>query len=260
MGPKIRSLVIALASTVVIIGCASSTVTRSDKQTSQIITDKNNSYIVFSRPEYLGAALSNTIVEFSPRADGMILVGTLRPGTKLIYKVPQGEHFFYMEGGENDDMIKINAAPGKAYYVHTEVNFGFAVGRFYFKPFRYSSETLKKSLRDKNCNEQVLQKYSFVMIEDEYNYNSPNIYESESNGLKIQCGNGRITKVEYAGTSLELLEGTQLIEKNEKANNLLKELQPSYQTEITQDYPGWAKNNYGDTVMHEDDGVPIEEI
>ena len=43
---KHRSITVGIVSALVMTGCASSTFTKSDKQTSQIITNKNNSYII----------------------------------------------------------------------------------------------------------------------------------------------------------------------------------------------------------------------
>ena len=125
MNHNLRTLAIGIVSSLAITGCASSTFTKIDKQTSQVVTNKSSSYIIFSRPEFLGAALANTIVEFAPDSEGMILVGTLGSGTKIIYEVPQGDHYFYMEGGENDDLLKVTTGAGKVYYVHTKVNMGF---------------------------------------------------------------------------------------------------------------------------------------
>lgn len=260
MKNRFRLLAIGIISSLVITGCASSTYTKSDKQTSQIITNKNNSYIIFSRPELIGVALSNTIVEFAPNADGMILVGTLGSRTKIIYEVPQGDHYFYMEGGENDDMIKITTGPGKVYYVHTQVNMGIVAGRFYFKPLRYSSKVLESSLAGKECSEELLKEHDFGIVEEEYDFNPHSVYVSDSTGLKIQCINDHIKTVEYSGASFDNLEGSQLVEKNEEAENYLKEVYADYQSEIEQDYPDWSKDNYGKTVMYENDGVPIGKI
>ncbi|PUB81010.1 MAG: hypothetical protein DBP02_19365 [gamma proteobacterium symbiont of Ctena orbiculata] len=260
MKNKFRSLAIGIISSLAIAGCASSTYTKSDKQTSQIITNKNNSYIIFSRPELIGVALSNTIVEFAPNAEGMILVGTLGSRTKIIYEVPQGDHYFYMEGGENDDMIKITTGPGKVYYVHTQVNMGVVAGRFYFKPLRYSSKLLEGSLAGKECNEDILKKYDFGIVEEEYDFNPHDVYISDSTGLKIHCIDDHIKTVEFSGPSFETLEGSQLVVKNEEAKSYLKEVYADYQSEIEQDYPDWSKDNYGNTAMHEDDGVPIGKI
>jgi hypothetical protein len=208
----------------------------------------------------MGAALSNTIVEFAPNSEGMILVGTLGPSTKIIYEVPTGEHYFYMEGGENDDMLKINTGAGKVYYVHTQVNMGIVAGRFYFKPFRYSSKLLKQSLAGKQCDEQLLKKYDFNLVEEEYDFDPNDVYISETTGLKIHCNDKGINKVGYSGPSLEKLEGSQLVEKNENAHTRLKEVSADYQNEISEDYPDWAKNGYGKNTMLEEDGVPVDRI
>jgi hypothetical protein len=190
----------------------------------------------------------------------MILVGTLGSGTKIIYEVPQGEHYFYMEGGENDDMIKINTGPGKVYYVHTQVNMGFVAGRFYFKPLRYSSMLIQDSLKGNECTKEILDKYDFGVVEEEYDFNPHDVYVSDTTGLKAQCKDDRIIKVEYSGTSFKELEGAQLVVKNEKAASYLKEVSADYQNEINQDYPDWSTDNFGNNAMLEDDGVPIEKI
>ncbi|MES9968997.1 MAG: hypothetical protein ABW092_03125 [Candidatus Thiodiazotropha sp.] len=240
-------------------GCVDPLFTKSHMQSQQIISNNNSSYIVFSRPGDKGEPLFNTIVEFTPNVEGMTLVGTLGPNTKLIHEVPAGEHHFYMQGGLNDDIIKIQTSPGKIYYVHTQVNPGL-VGRFNFVPFRYSTKMLKKSLAGKACDQEFLHKYGFDLEEKEYHIKPHGFHTSNAMDLEIQCKNQRIVKVAYSWPSLELLEGSQLVKTNKHTDTFLKKVYADYQHEINQDYPGWSKKGYGNDSMNVEDGVPIDEI
>ncbi|PVV12563.1 MAG: hypothetical protein B6D77_05375 [gamma proteobacterium symbiont of Ctena orbiculata] len=116
------------------------------------------------------------------------------------------------------------------------------------------------SLAGKECSEDIIKKHDFAIVEEKYDFNPQDIYISESTGLKIQCVDEQIKKVEFTGPTIEKLEGSQLVEKNEKAKTDLKEVYADYQAEIKEDYPDWSKENYGNSVMLEEDGIPIEKI
>jgi hypothetical protein len=115
-------------------------------------------------------------------------------------------------------------------------------------------------LKGKECTKEILDKYDFGIVEEEYDFNPHNVYVSDATGLRIQCNDDLIKKVEYSVPSFEELEGSQLVEKNEKADSYLKEVSADYQNEINQDYPDWSNDNFGNNAMLEDDGVPIEKI
>ncbi|MET0068096.1 MAG: hypothetical protein ABW076_17255 [Candidatus Thiodiazotropha sp.] len=232
----------------------------SEKNTSQVVTSSKASYIVFSRPEFVGAALTNTIVEFAPGAQGMILVTALRPQSKAIYKTTPGAHYFYMEGGENDDMIKIDTAPGRIYYVHTSVNMGLVAGRFYFKPLSYQSYEMKRAIPGKSCDEQFLNQYQFEPIHKDYDFSGGQEYDASSVGLTIECKKGLVSKAEISGMGLNELDEPGLLEMNETKDAYLKERADSFQSEILEDYPDWAKENFGGDSMGPDDGFPLSEV
>ncbi|MEW8627276.1 MAG: hypothetical protein AB2551_16135 [Candidatus Thiodiazotropha sp.] len=238
-------------------GCGNSVTTVTEKRTSEVVTDKRASYIIFSRPESVGAALTNTIVEFIPHGDGLILVSALTRNSKAVYKTIPGEHYFYMQGGENDDMIKVDAAPGKIYYIHTAVGMGLAVGRFNFKPIRHTTLKLKDSLVNKACDKQTLDKHNFEPIHEDHNYNSGQSYNSPKLGLDIVCKGKVIKSSKLSYMSMADISGARLVEMNETKDAYLKERKESYMKEISEDYPDWAENNYGGTTMTQDDGFPI---
>jgi hypothetical protein len=99
-------------------GCVNGVTRISEKTMTGVLSDANASYIIFSRPKITGYAAINNIVEFFPGTEDLVLIAALRANSKVIYKTTPGEHYFYMGGGENDDMIKINTVLGKIYYVH----------------------------------------------------------------------------------------------------------------------------------------------
>ncbi len=157
-------------------------------------------------------------------------------------------------------MIKISTSAGKVYYVHTEVNMGFAVARFYFKPYRYSSIAMKDSLIGINCDQYLLDKYQFSKLEEEYDFNSANTYVSDIHDISIECGPNGVNNIKYIGPSLGSLKSSQLIQANEKADKYFMDLVPEFQSEINEDYPGWSNDNYGSNMMRAIDGIPKEEI
>ena len=60
----------------------------------------------------------------------------LDSATQVVYKVKPGKYYFYLDGGENDDMIQIDTAKNKIYYVEIAASIGFAITRFYFQPIK----------------------------------------------------------------------------------------------------------------------------
>ena len=246
------------AAALLLSGCAGSLST--PVPGGKVVHEKNDnaSYIVFSRPEFVGAALSNTIVEFDPGTYATRFVGTLGPQTRLAYKTTPGVHYFYMDGGENDDMIKINTGKSKEYYVHTAVSMGIMVGRFYFKPLRYQSLALAESLRDGECTQATLAKYGFKEVKNEVSELTGEVkYHSQKHHINIECRKGVISRANYDGESLDNLKDATLIQPNGKAKEYYDKHVAEYMKEIKEDYADWRRDDMAKTSMNPEDGKTV---
>jgi len=240
-------------------GCAGSLSTPVPGGKVNYDTKANNAYIVFARPEFVGAALSNTIVEFDPATYKTKLVGTLGPQTKIVYVTTPGTHYFYMNGGENDDMIKITAKKGMEYYVHTEIGMGVVVGRFYFKPLRYQNLALAESLKEKSCNANVLNQYGFKEVRDETSDITGNKkYHTVQHNIDIECRKGVIKYANYSGESLETMQKATLIQPNAEAVKYYQEHIPSYVKEIKKAFSRWEKEAMPKTALKAEDGQALK--
>ena len=239
-------------------GCANSLYTPVPESNTLHTKNETSSYIIFSRPEFFGAALSNTIIEFNPNTYETKYVGTLGPQTKLAYKTTPGIHYFFMDGGENDDMIKIKTGKSKEYYVHTEVAMGIIVGRFYFVPLRYPSLALAKSLKGGVCSENILKKYEFKQVKDEVSELTRQLkYTSMKHNINIECKKNIIIDATYNGESLASINDAKLINPNAKGMEFYNQNVTNYVKEIREDLPDWRKNDMGKTAMNIEDGKSI---
>jgi len=252
------SLVIAIA--LGFSGCASSMITRLPKDISKTISDKEKAYITFSRPAFVGAALTNTIIEFNPKSKETKLVGILGSQNKLIYPTKPGTHYFYMEGGENDDMIKVSVDKNKMYYIETELGFGIVAGRFYFKPYKYSIEKKLTNIKNAKCNKSFLTKNNFTKV---YEENEPLVsfgdkYESDTLNITIECSNNIVQKVtRESGFLIDDLKEVDLVKVNQKGYKHYKNNINSYLSEINEDYPEWSKKDYLKNELKNKDGFPL---
>lgn len=256
---KILNYITVPAVAIMLSGCAGSL--SSPVPGGKIAYDNKDdaSYIVFSRPEFVGAALSNTIVEFDPNTYVTKYIGTLGPQTKLVYKTAPGTHYFYMGGGENDDMIKINTKKSTEYYVHTAVGMGIMVGRFYFKPLRYQSLAMAESLKGKVCTSAIFNQYGFKVVKDEVTELTGELkYYSEKHHINIECSRGVIKKASYDGESLSDINDAKLIQPNEKGKAYYNEHVSNYTKEIKEDFASWKLNDMSKTVVLPDDGKRIK--
>jgi hypothetical protein len=257
---KYNKAVFSIIISAITAGCATGVTKISEKTMTGVLSDKSASYIIFSRPKISGYAVVNNIVEFFPGTEDLVLVAVLRANSKVIYKTTSGEHYFYMGGGENDDMIKINTALGKIYYVHTPISTGLVAARYYFKPVSYKSKILKDNLLNKKCDDSILKKYQFVSDEKEYDYTSSGNYVSDTIGLKIQCRGNSIASTDYLDLGPDSLNKGRLIEISDPKDSYLSELSASYLKEISEDFSEWNEDNYGGNEMTPEDGFPIDEI
>ncbi|WP_456451062.1 hypothetical protein [Hydrogenimonas sp.] len=238
-------------------GCATSMSSVSAKPMTEVTKDPTKAYIVFSRPEMVGMALSNTIIEFDPATRETKPLGTLAYETKIVYATTPGTHYFYMDGGENDDMIKMTVAAGRVYYVHTPPSMGVVAGRFYFKPLRYTEYTTIRSLKGQTCDEALLKKYGFEAVENEASsFAASDQFHSDRLKTTIDCSRGKVVRV-HSAYDLEELKSAKLIVPNEKALAYYREHLPGYLKEIAEDHPEWIRKEAAETEVKPEDGFPL---
>jgi len=249
----IKYLTIPVA--VLLSGCASSLTSPVPGGKVTYNKSQSNAYVIFSRPEYIGAALTNTIVEFNPSTYTTQLVGILGPNNKLVYRTTPGTHYFYMDGGENDDMIKVNTKSSMEYYVHTAVSMGIMVGRFYFRPIRYPSVAIAGSLKGKTCDTETLSKYKFKIVKDDASDITGEIkYHSAQHSINIECRKGTIKRAKYKGESLESINDATLVQSNDKAVIYYNEHKANYIKEIKEDFADWKNDDMQKTALKPNDG------
>jgi hypothetical protein len=217
MMKKMRFAGLVLTS-LMLVGCASSMFTEVNKPASEITVDKTKAYITFSRPEYVGAAISNTVIEFDPITETTKFVGILGPETRIIYELDPGTHYFYMHGGENYSRSKVTVSAGKMYYMQTKVGMGVMAARFYFNPLTRTEMELISSFIGKECTETFLDKNNFIpeSEEDTSGLIKASKYYSNSLNIGITCDSGRVASMQNAVT-VESLNDATLITPNKKA-------------------------------------------
>jgi hypothetical protein len=239
-------------------GCAGSLSTAVPNNKIAYSEQPENTYIVFSRPSLLGAALSNTIIEFDPKTNDTQYVGTLGAKTRVAYQTTPGTHYFYMAGGENDDMIKVTTKSSTEYYVHTQPQIGLVAGRFYFKPIRYQSVKTAKALNHAACDKTILNQYQFKEVRDDSSdLLGVKKYHSSKHSIDIECKKGTVTKSRYAGVTFEDLSETPLIQPNQEGYAYYREHLPNYLKEIKEDFSDWYRKDSAQTALLPNDGKPL---
>ena len=227
---------------------------------SEIIKNKEKAYIVFSRPEFVGYALSSTVMEYNPdKPDDLKLVAVLGAKTKVIYPLDAGEHFFYLRGGENGDKIKITVEKGKIYYVQAKIKMGWSAGRFSFVPLSYDRVKKLDTMLNQTCDSTFLNANSFTEDRNKQESGASSFQTNEEfykngAGIEITCKKDKVIEME-ARPSLKSLEKATLVEVNESAKNDFRKHFKGYQKQIAWDKGKW---DISTNEIVADDGVPIE--
>lgn len=122
-----------------LLGC-SGKYTEINTTKKEITQNKDYGYISFHRVSggsLMGEAFSPTIVQFDENYDTNF-IATLSSGTQIIKRYKPGKYFFYLSGGENDDMIEVNVEKNRIYYVTVASSIGIGIVRYYFKAIKYA--------------------------------------------------------------------------------------------------------------------------
>ncbi len=231
--------------------------------TTEIMNDKNKAYIIFSRPEFVGTAISNTVMEYNPTDtnEPITLIAILGAQTKVLYTVDPGTHYFYMRGGEGGDKIKTTVEAGKVYYIQTAIKMGWSAGRFIFEPLTSGMIKPIDEFYNKKCTDQFKIANHFKIDRDKESdadsiYNTSKTYYKNNDGISITCEKGIVIGVDSV-KSIAALEGATLVEAHGPAvKNFNKHLE-GYKSQIQWDKGKW------DTSIHEvkaKDGIPLDEL
>jgi len=225
-------------------GCSSRSIVVK-KPEAQILADKTKAYVVFTRPyNFVGAANSIDIVHFNNRNFDVNYVAYLSAGERVIFKVNEGENYFFTDVGANENIQVVNAKKGKIYYI----NLGVTASTIFF-PKLYKEDRLQfvNTLKGTSCSNKLLKKYLFKKDKEKKEKSS---YAQKKNTLityssptqvRISCDNNKVVKVEdrYYGHTLEELKQVELVKPNEKAFKVFNREKKQYVKDIKAYYPTW---------------------
>ena len=171
---------------------------------TQIMSDKEKGYIVFSRPsKYIGGGVNIDLFEFDKKTFEPKVVGTLSNGERTIYQVDEGEHYFFIEPTEYIQVV--NVKKGEIKYISIFIDFMFG-----FVPMELSEQriNLKNNILKEKCTDKTLDKYMFNK-----NYTSPI-------RLSMKCEDERIVELNETYlpfNSLKDFNSTNLVQPNKYA-------------------------------------------
>lgn len=243
-------------------GCGGGAYAKVATPQNEIIKNRKKAYIVFSRPEIVGYALSSSVMEYSiNNPKDLKLVSVLGPGTKVIYPVDVGDHYFYLRGGENGDKIRITVKKGKVYYIQVKIKMGWSAGRFSFVPLSYARVKKLDSIMGQTCDTSFLKSNAFREDRGKQestasSFQTNEEYYMNNTGIEITCKKDKV--VEYtAHPSLKSLEKATLVEINEAAKKDFKKHFKGYQKQIAWDKGKW---DISANEVKENEGIPISEF
>ena len=257
-------------------GCAGNISSPASEGENMYEKKNNTSYIIFlgtrstSRlliggPISMAVAenMSRTIMEFDPKTYETKFVGKLMKGIRLAYKTTPGIHYFYMDGGGDDDMVKITTKSATEYYVQIVPKLGISpMGTYDFRPLSYPNIIKAESLKGQTCSSAILNQYGFKAAKDTI-FESRKItgnykYHSVKDNINIQCRGGMISDANHLGISLEDIKDSRLIQPNEKAKADYDQNLAEYAKEIKEYYPVWKKDTLSKTTLCQEDGKSIK--
>ncbi len=193
---------------------------------TQIMSDKEKGYIIFSRPsKYLGGAINIDLFEFDKKTFEPKVVGTLSSGERTIYKVDEGEHYFFMEPTEYIQVV--NVKKGEIKYINIFIDFMYG-----FVPMELSEQRidLKNNILKEKCTDKTLDKYMFNK-----SYTSPL-------KLSMKCEDERIIELNETYlpfNSLKDFNSTNLVQPNKYAFSELEMEKDVIQGNIKGFFPIW---------------------
>jgi hypothetical protein len=254
---------IFISSMLLYTGCASSSVAVKTPE-SELMSNKEKAYIIFAKPESVGSDLFDwEIMEFNPKTSEPKLVASLPGGSKSIYEVDEGEHYFTsFPGRDIGFMTKIDVKKGQKYYTYLSKDTAIPYALLVHNNDRLN---LLEKIKSSKCDKQLLDKYLF-MTSDNYHSKPKSkngiIYTSKNMFLEIECSpNNEIINIQdlYFKKNIFEISKLSLFEKTKEAvqefdSNTTRPLKA-----IRYFYPTW-KNSFQDVFYSEIPFVNLKQI
>jgi hypothetical protein len=130
-------------------GCASKYMQSVDDPNTHLMVSKNETAIVFFRPQNMGFMIRAPIAVKTAKSD-LKYVGIVTANGKILYKTTPGKYIFVV-GGEIGDVLEVDMAAGKTYYAYVNPVLGYYKARFAFGPVtrdRINSQAVQDDLEE----------------------------------------------------------------------------------------------------------------
>jgi hypothetical protein len=243
-----RSVVVILSIffTLIFSGCGSA-----NKQVSmpdsQLTQDKNRAYVVFTRPSLKNDSITPEIMEFNEKTYAVKFVGNMSAGSKFIYPISAGEHYFFMNS-KDDDIIKIEAEAGKRYVVKVVVDKDSSFEKVAFVPVTKNSYDQMKLLKKSQCSSSTLKKYDLKQVNGTTRYKNSN--------LEAECVGRDFSKINSGDVSYSDLDlsGVKTVEPTEESKSDFIKSHNDYMNDLKLEYTKWKRSS--GTRMTVDQGLP----
>lgn len=219
MKKQFLMVLLAVTSIFLLSGCGSKNIEVKIPE-SQIMADKEKSYIVFSRPSvFMGGGLDIDVMEIDiKRKEPIKLVGIISNGEKMIYETEEGIHHFFSNVGQNENIERIEIKKGETKYVNLAINTNLMMG-FYPLEIKQSRIKLLDKLANYPCNESTRKKFLFDE-ELDMEGNPTNFYTSPLH-FKIKCNNDKIISIKdlYHDYTIDELNEATLVQSTKSATD-----------------------------------------
>lgn len=229
-------------------GCSTSSLKVSEPA-SQLMADKNNAYVVFTRPNsFLGRAHNIDIMEFDVKEFNTKAVIHLANDEYTIYPVKPGKSYFFTNVGANENITMVDLKPGEIQYLNMGVT-----GNTIFFPVHLDNTRIKfeDKLLTMNCDKSTIDRYLFTLLAEEEDDESnvfirkeksigDNQYESLLQ-YNITCEKGKITKIEdtYHGTNISKISKLNLVKPNKSYLKEILDRNSEFKSDIKTLFPVW---------------------
>lgn len=236
---QIYKLIFAVLIVNILSGCGSKNIEVNVPE-SKIMSDKEKSYIVFSRPSaFVGSAVDVDLIEIDiQKKEPIKLVGIISNGEKIIYETKEGTHYFFSNVGQNENIEQIDIKKGEIKYVNLGVNTHLMMG-FYPLVLEQKRLDLKEKLQKYTCDKKTLTQFLFQ--EDTTKEGSSNDFYKSPIQFRIECNKGQIIDIKdlYYEYTIDELTKVKLVQSSEKAISSYNSDVGEFSQNIKEYYPIW---------------------
>jgi len=227
-----------------------------DKPISEVTSNKTKAYITFCRSSFVSGAYTSTLIEFIPETKTTKFIGIFTPGTKMIYEMDPGTHYFYMSGVGAPDMAIVTVSAENMYYMEIEPHIWLG---FNFNPLKKYEIDLVSTLQNAKCTDDLLEKYNFSLTEDGKNVLlNQSIFYSYKYKIKIVCTGDSVSEIDDFDT-IKSINNIDLYIPNEKAINHYKKIVTAeYISKVESRFNNISDKVRAKTELKIEDGVPLE--